>query len=388
MAAMAFHETRLQTDQRDGDVQYGNPLVAEFGLVDDSASPPLVGWWIHPAFGEQFLSFECGGTAVSVTGSVIAGMTPVNKMAAAFKLAFSGYSGIQKPEALEGGEKRFLTLETVNATEQAGLTMADSISNERLLESEPPTDRACRPGGDSSGSSARRHHRCGKKGARTSPWREKVTECLALKSIEGDLMKRFLPRPTYANVVSTLCLFLLLGGASAFAATQLAKNSVGSKQIKKNAVVTAKIKNAAVTNSKLGDGAVTSGKLADAAVATSKLANNAVTSGKITDAAVTISKLANDAVTSAKIADGEVHAADLGTILEVQNTVQINAGAEGTADVACPAGSVLLSGGGYWTTGANNLRTTLKQGNGWRVEGKNTLGGSAPLTVQAYCLSG
>jgi hypothetical protein len=211
-------------------------------------------------------------------------------------------------------------------------------------------------------------------------------------------MKRFLPRPTYANVVSTLCLFLLLGGASALAATQLAKNSVGSKQIKKNAVVTAKIKNAAVTNSKLGDGAVTSGKLgdgavtsgklADAAVATSKLANNAVTSGKITDAAVTTSKLANNAVTSAKIADGEVHAADLGTILEVQNTVQINAGAEGTADVACPAGSVLLSGGGYWTTGANNLRTTLKQGNGWRVEGKNTLGGSAPLTVQAYCLTG
>lgn len=161
-------------------------------------------------------------------------------------------------------------------------------------------------------------------------------------------MKRFLPRPTYANVVSTLCLFLLLGGASAFAATKLAKNSVGTKQIKKNAVVTAKIKNAAVTNSKLADNAVTSGK----------------------------------------IADGQVRAGDLGTILTVQNTVQIAAGAEGTADVACPAGSIMLSGGGYWTTGSNNLRTTLMQGNGWRVEGKNTLGVSAPLTVQAYCLTG
>jgi hypothetical protein len=231
-------------------------------------------------------------------------------------------------------------------------------------------------------------------------------------------MKRFLPRPTYANVVSTLCLFLLLGGASAFAATNLAKNSVGTKQIKKNAVVTAKIKNGAVTNSKLADNAVTSGKIADAAVTNSKLADNAVTSGKITDAAVTASKLAdnavtnskladnavtsgkladaavtnsklaNDAVTSGKIADGQVHAADLGTILVEQNTVQIAAGAEGTADVACPAGSIMLSGGGYWTTGANNLRTTLRQGNGWRVEGKNTLGVSAPLTVQAYCLAG
>jgi hypothetical protein len=221
-------------------------------------------------------------------------------------------------------------------------------------------------------------------------------------------MKRFLPRFTYANVVSTLCLFLLLGGASALAATQLAKNSVGTKQIKKNAVVAAKIKNtavtnskladnavtsgkitdAAVTNSKLADNAVTSGKITDAAVTASKLANNAVTSGKINDAAVTTSKLANNAVTSGKIADGEVRAGDLGTILEVQNTVQIAAGTEGTADVACPAGSVMLSGGGYWTTGLNNLRTTLKQGNGWRVEGKNTLGVPAPLTVQAYCLTG
>jgi hypothetical protein len=211
-------------------------------------------------------------------------------------------------------------------------------------------------------------------------------------------MKRCLPRPTYANVVSTLCLFLLLGGASAFAATKLAKNSVGTKQIKKNAVVTAKIKNAAVTNSKLADNAVTSGKIADAAVPNSKLGDNAVTSGKIADAAVTAlkladnavtnSKLAADAVTSGKIADGQVRAGDLGTILTVQNTVQIAGGAEGTVDVACPAGSIMLSGGGYWTTGANNLRTTLMQGNGWRVEGKNTLAGGAPLTVQAYCLIG
>jgi hypothetical protein len=221
-------------------------------------------------------------------------------------------------------------------------------------------------------------------------------------------MKRFLPRPTYANVVSTLCLFLLLGGASAFAATQLAKNSVGAKQIKKSAVATAKIKNAAVTTSKLADNAVntekitdaavttskladnavTTGKITDAAVTTSKLANNAVTSGKITDAAVTTSKLANNAVTSGKITDGQVRAGDLGAIVTAQNTLQIAAGAEGTVDVACPEGSVMLSGGGYWTTGSNNLRTTLKQGNGWRVEGKNTLGTSQPLTVQAYCLTG
>jgi hypothetical protein len=109
-------------------------LVAEFGLIDGSVSPPAVGWWIHPAAGEQFLSFQCGGTATSVTGSVIAAVKPINKMIASFKLNFSATGGIQEPEKFEGGEKRSLTLETVNATEQVGLSMADSIANERLLE--------------------------------------------------------------------------------------------------------------------------------------------------------------------------------------------------------------------------------------------------------------
>jgi Glycine rich protein len=110
------------------------PLEAEFGLTDGATSPPSVGWRIHPVSGEEVLSFQCGGTHVSVTGSVIAAMTPVNKMSGSFKLNFSGSGGIQKPESFEGGEKRFLTLETALATEQVGLTMNDSIANERLLE--------------------------------------------------------------------------------------------------------------------------------------------------------------------------------------------------------------------------------------------------------------
>jgi hypothetical protein len=56
---------------------------------------------------------------------------------------------------------------------------------------------------------------------------------------------------TYANVVATLALFIAIGGASAFAANQLAKNSVGSKQLKKNAVTAAKIKNGAIAPVKL-----------------------------------------------------------------------------------------------------------------------------------------
>ncbi len=54
--------------------------------------------------------------------------------------------------------------------------------------------------------------------------------------------KRPQPRLTYANVIATVALFLALGGATAFAASTLGKNSVGTKQLKKNAVTGAKVK--------------------------------------------------------------------------------------------------------------------------------------------------
>jgi hypothetical protein len=57
-------------------------------------------------------------------------------------------------------------------------------------------------------------------------------------------MKRFLPHLTYANVVATLALFLVLSGGAAYAASRVAKNSVGSAQLKKNAVTPAKLSKA------------------------------------------------------------------------------------------------------------------------------------------------
>jgi hypothetical protein len=57
-------------------------------------------------------------------------------------------------------------------------------------------------------------------------------------------------RLSYANVMSTVAVFLALAGGAAFAAS-LGKNSVGSKQVKKNAVITSKIKKEAVTGGKV-----------------------------------------------------------------------------------------------------------------------------------------
>ncbi len=64
-------------------------------------------------------------------------------------------------------------------------------------------------------------------------------------------MKLLQGKLTYANVVATVALFIAVGGASAFAAGHLAKNSVGSKQLKKNAVTTVKVKDGAITGAKV-----------------------------------------------------------------------------------------------------------------------------------------
>jgi hypothetical protein len=59
-------------------------------------------------------------------------------------------------------------------------------------------------------------------------------------------MQRLRGKLTYSNVVSSLCLVLLLGGGTAYAATQvLPKNSVGAKQIKPGAVTPAKLSKSA-----------------------------------------------------------------------------------------------------------------------------------------------
>jgi hypothetical protein len=65
-------------------------------------------------------------------------------------------------------------------------------------------------------------------------------------------LKQIRKRLTYANVMSSIAVFLVLGGA-AVAATQLPKDSVGSKQLKKESVGTAKIKANAVNSAKVLD---------------------------------------------------------------------------------------------------------------------------------------
>jgi hypothetical protein len=129
-------------------------------------------------------------------------------------------------------------------------------------------------------------------------------------------LRRLTPRPTYANVIATIALFVALGGVAV--AAGLPKNSVGPNQLKRGAVTPAKIRQGAVTAGKIAPGAVAPGKLGANAVlpgnlgngiiSTSKIAAGAVIASTIKNGVVTNNKLANGSVSTQKLADNSVNA--------------------------------------------------------------------------------
>jgi hypothetical protein len=96
-------------------------------------------------------------------------------------------------------------------------------------------------------------------------------------------MGGFRPRLTYANVVSTVCLFILLGGG-AYAATILPKNSVGTKQLKNGAVTMSKLHTGAVTGSKVANNSLTGTQINAATLGIVPNATNATNAAKATNA--------------------------------------------------------------------------------------------------------
>jgi hypothetical protein len=82
-------------------------------------------------------------------------------------------------------------------------------------------------------------------------------------------------RLSYANVVSTLALFLVLAGGAAVAANRVAhkvgRRTVGAAQLKSGAVTTTKIKANAITTRKIKREAISNEKLKSGAVNTEKI---------------------------------------------------------------------------------------------------------------------
>jgi len=176
-------------------------------------------------------------------------------------------------------------------------------------------------------------------------------------------MKQIRTHLTYANVMSSLAVFLLLGGASAYAAKQQTKK-IGATQIKASAVTTAKIKNgavdasklkdAAVTAAKLGAGAVGAANLADGAVGTTKIAGDAVTGDKVNESTLSEVPSANSANPSVFAKVSATGSVDSGSSKGL-NSPNVSHPQKGVYCVSVPAfvprgGQVTVNGTGGQTT--------------------------------------
>ncbi len=144
------------------------------------------------------------------------------------------------------------------------------------------------------------------------------------------MIDRIRGKLTYANVVATIALVLAVGGGS-FA---VAAGQIGVR----GSVTTRDIRNGAVIAKKLAPDAVTAGKLGDFVVAET---------------------------TSDPIAPGDV----------------------GTATAICPDDTQVISGGGFPSSFDMALTTSVKFGNNWRVQSKNTTSDPETLVARAYCLT-
>jgi hypothetical protein len=96
-------------------------------------------------------------------------------------------------------------------------------------------------------------------------------------------MRSFLrQRLTYANVMSSLAVFLVLGGATAYAAAKIGSNdlkagAVKTNKIAKEAVTTAKVRNNAINGAKVRDGSLTGADVNAATLGTVPKAAEATT---------------------------------------------------------------------------------------------------------------
>lgn len=163
---------------------------------------------------------------------------------------------------------------------------------------------------------------------------------------------------TYANVASSLALFIALGGVS-YAAVTLPNNSVGSKQLRKNAVTATKVKNGS-----LGLGDFKKGQLRKGTRGPQGEQGPRGVAGP-------------SGVSGAHLVVGNPT-----TIAAVNGF--------GTATVTCPAGEVVLSGNYRQIDGGPSItvyRTDITDGGTTFVaDGKNTsLSTNRVFSVYAIC---
>ncbi len=199
-------------------------------------------------------------------------------------------------------------------------------------------------------------------------------------------MSQIRKRLTYANVMSSIAVFLVLGGGAAFAA--LGKNTVGTRQLKPNSVNRGILARNSVYPGKINLEAVKAGRIAKNAIARDRLRNGIVSTDKLQDDAVTTGKLANFAVSQVKLTPSSVGAPQLKGLITRTNSVAVNAGTSNATNVSCLGGERIISAGTHWSASEDNLETNYVQivGNTAIGRGNNDTAAQKTFFVDAYCL--
>jgi hypothetical protein len=181
------------------------------------------------------------------------------------------------------------------------------------------------------------------------------------------MLVKLCSRLTYANVASTLALFVALGGVS-YAAVKLPRNSVGTAQLRKNAVTGVKIKNRAVSASKIGANAVTGFHVAESTLAAVPEATHAAA--------------AESAKTAASAGSAPL------SRLDYESTVTtIPAGfVTATGATSCPTGLYLTGGGAIVDNDVNAFINDSGPLNRTTWEATGITYGSSPATMTVYAI--
>jgi hypothetical protein len=117
-------------------------------------------------------------------------------------------------------------------------------------------------------------------------------------------------RIRYADVASTIAVVFAMSG-TAFAASSLAANSVGTTQLKDGAVTTPKLHAKAVGSAKLAVGAVTGSKIAAGAVDSAAISDQSITSEDLGTDSVQASEIADQSIDGGEIIDNSLSGTDI-----------------------------------------------------------------------------
>ncbi len=183
------------------------------------------------------------------------------------------------------------------------------------------------------------------------------------------MLRRIRSRLTYANVMSTVGVFIALGGVS-YAAVKLPRNSVGGAQIKKNAVTGSKVRNSSLTGSDVRNSSLTG----------SDVRNNSLRSTDVR----------NSSLTGRDVKDGSLTAKDF------SGPVQGTAGPKGEPGAAGPAGPAGAAGrsaletlrSGEVVRGAVGEQVNAGAGDEFYVVGSLPIAAPEPLTDDKVVVDG